>query len=95
MTTLSPRPAARDQTPLIHPQRPCAPSLWCWGLVNPTVAHVVETEDGVPRVIATDAGPVRVAVCRAWLSDQFVDIPCEPGEQCPLCTDLIKSAVGS
>ncbi len=89
MTTLSPRPAARDQAALVHSS---APLLWCWGLVNPAVAHVVETEDGVPRVIATEAGPVRVAVCRAWLSDQFVDIPCE---QCPLCTELTALAVWS
>ncbi|MDQ3579746.1 MAG: hypothetical protein M3443_19555 [Actinomycetota bacterium] len=56
--------------------------------MNPAVAHALETEDGTPRVITTDTGPVRVAVCRAWLSEQDVDIMSETVGTCSLCRDL-------
>lgn len=47
---------------------------WFRGLVNPRYLHLLETEDGQPRTLEVDGHIVGVAVCRAWLTGEAMDL---------------------
>ncbi|WP_207222587.1 hypothetical protein [Herbihabitans rhizosphaerae] len=44
--------------------------MWVVDRHDPNLEHRRETEDGVPRVIETHAGPIPVGSCGGWLADK-------------------------
>lgn len=67
---------------------------WATGYFRPARAHLRETCDGRPRRLATDSGPVGVAVCREWLLDDTVDVG-STVERCPVCVGVFRQLGGA
>jgi hypothetical protein len=65
---------------------PVAHPSWFRGLVNPRYLHLLETEDGQPRMLDIRGHAVGVAVCHAWLTGTAEDSPALTGALvCGVC----------
>lgn len=63
---------------------PPAPARWHRGLLNPRLAHLHETGNGVPRTLDFEGRLVGISVCRALLGGGEVD-PAAGLALCPRC----------
>lgn len=64
---------------------------WRRGVVRPNCVHLVETEDGTPRLLAVASGSVAVAICQAWLTGEPVtgdQSETAHLEHCPVCVAI-------
>ncbi|MDV6011324.1 hypothetical protein [Haloechinothrix sp. LS1_15] len=59
---------------------------WARSLYQPDVLHVLETCDGVPRVLDHRGERIGIALCMAWVSgDRVFDFDDPSWRRCPLC----------
>lgn len=70
--------------------------MWRRGLVEPRRAHILETEDGAPRIIPTDQGSIPVAICQAWLVDTTLATDeLARLERCTICAGYFDQIAGA
>ncbi|CRK58670.1 hypothetical protein [Alloactinosynnema sp. L-07] len=72
---------------------PPAPPRWHRGLLNPRLAHLHETRNGVPRTLDFEGRLVGISVCRVLLGGGEVD-PAARQALCPRC-EAVAAAMHS